>query len=66
MDTVLVASDIEAAKGELAIAHAETAIRGLKMLGFHFHPIMGSAELRYSDAVLKLVSLGNAERILGL
>ncbi len=28
-------------KGEIAIKQAETAIRDLKMLGFHFHPIMG-------------------------
>jgi uncharacterized protein len=28
-------------KGETAIEQAKTAIRELKMLGFHFHPIMG-------------------------
>ncbi len=28
-------------KGELAIRQAETAIKDLRMLGFHFHPIMG-------------------------
>ena len=28
-------------KGEVAIQQAKTAIRDLKMLGFHFHPIMG-------------------------
>jgi predicted TIM-barrel fold metal-dependent hydrolase len=28
-------------KGEVAIQQAKTAIRELRMLGFHFHPIMG-------------------------
>jgi hypothetical protein len=41
-DVVLQAwGSVDPFKGAVAIAEAETAIRDLKMLGFHFHPIMG-------------------------
>jgi hypothetical protein len=32
---------VDPVKGEVAIRQATTAIRDLRMLGFHFHPIMG-------------------------
>jgi hypothetical protein len=32
---------VDPCKGEVAIQQAKVAIRDLKMLGFHFHPIMG-------------------------
>ena len=41
-DVVLQAwGSVDPFKGAVAIAEAGTAIRDLKMLGFHFHPIMG-------------------------
>src|SRR5688572_14086160 len=32
---------VDPLKGDVAIAEAKTAIRDLKLLGFHFHPIIG-------------------------
>ena len=34
-------ASVDPYKGEIAIRQAETAIQDLRMLGFHFHPIMG-------------------------
>ena len=34
-------ASVDPCKGEVAVRQATTAIRELRMLGFHFHPIMG-------------------------
>ncbi len=53
-DTILQAwAAVDPHKGEQAIVEAERAIRDLKMIGFHFHPIMG----RYSVADRELYPL---------
>jgi hypothetical protein len=53
---------VDPLKGPAAISEAETAVRDLKMLGFHFHPIMG----RFSVDDRKLYPLWETIDALGV